>query len=81
MKICEDTRLEEGRYQHQCPHCGRWNNYGAYGVAHDNEDMVYTGCECGKKYKVLRRGCELAKGRKRPCSSKRTCGRKTRSRK
>ena len=63
MKNSHDTKYVEsdGKYYHQCPHCERWNAYGVWGVAHQHLDLTYDACQCGKQYKVLRRGCDLAR--------------------
>lgn len=53
MQYCENTRKHKGKYQHQCPHCKKWNDFGAYGVAQNSVyALTYTGC-C-KKYKIHR---------------------------
>lgn len=57
---CQQTRLQDGRFQHQCPHCETWNDYGVWGVAHDHLDIIFTTCACKEQYTVLRFGCERA---------------------
>ena len=61
MIECQKTRYKDDHYQHQCPHCKVWNDYGGYGLAHDAYNMNYTGCKCGKTYHIPRWGLSRAR--------------------